>query len=256
MKNSKTNIMMVALLLVVMAALCPSASAAQFANEKLRYVISYKWGLIHKDAGEATLSLHRNGSNYSIMLAARTKPWADKFFQVRDTLLASVRAEGFKPLSYQKISHEGGKYGKDDIRYSYSGNTVTGHCTRYRDKKGKVSKSSKTLTAQGDVFDMLSIFYYLRLIDYSRLKQGHILRTTLFSGSKVETVSVRSLGVSTIKMRNGTKREAYHIRFNFTTKGKKKSSDDMDTWISTDSSHVPLMLVGQLPVGQVKCYLL
>ncbi len=252
----KIRLLLTIFLFAVISAHDSVAVAVHFADETLRYVISYKWGLIHKDAGEATLSLRRRGSNYNIMLAAKTKPWADRFFQVRDTLLATVKADGFKPLSYQKISHEGGKYGKDDIRYSYSGKNVTGHCTRYRDKKGKISKSNKTLTAQGDVYDMLSIFYYMRLIDYGKLREGHIVKTSIFSGSKVETMTVRSLGITTVKMRNGTKREAYHIRFNFTTKGKKKSSADMDTWISTDATHVPITLVGQLPVGQVKCYLL
>ncbi len=102
---------------------------------------------------------------------------------------------------------------------------------------------------------MLTIFYYLRLIDYDRLQKGHVVKSTVFSGSKSETITVRSLGKTTVKMRNGTKREAFHIRFNFTTGGKKKSSADMDTWISTDSAHIPLMLTGSLPVGQVRCHL-
>lgn len=232
------------------------AQASVFSNETLHYVISYKWGLIHKDAGEATLRLTRRGDNYSIILAARTKPWADNIFMVRDTLLATVRVEGFKPLSYHKISHEGGKYGKDEITYSYSGQNVSGHCRRYREKKGKVSSSAKTLSGQGQVYDMLTIFYYLRLIDYGRLSKGQILKATVFSGSKSETVTVKCLGKTVLKMRKGGNREAYHIRFNFTTGGKKKSSADMDTWISCDASHIPLMLIGQLPVGQVKCYLM
>lgn len=232
-----------------------SGKAASFANEKLHYVIAYKWGLIHKDAGEATLTLSRHGANYNISLACRTKPWADKVFRVRDTLMATVRADRFLPLRYQKISHEGGKYGKDDITYSYSGNNVTGHCKRYRDKKGKISKSEKTLTAQGKVYDMLTIFYYLRLIDYDALAKGAAVKAYIFSGSKRETITVKNLGKTTIKMRNGTKREAYHIQFRFTSKGGKKSSPDMNTWISTDSRHIPLMLTGSLPIGQVRCYL-
>lgn len=232
-----------------------SASASGFNNEKLHYVISYKWGVIHKDAGEATLSLHRSGSNYNIVLTARTKPWADRIFTVRDTLLSTVSIAGFKPLRYQKISHEGGKYGKDDITYTYSSSGVKGHCKRYRDKKGKISSSEKQLAVQGSAYDMLSIFYYLRLIDYSKLDKGQRIRTNVFSGSKSEIITVRSLGKEMVKMRNGSKREAYHIRFNFTTGGKKKSSADMDTWISTDSAHIPLMLTGSLPVGQVRCYL-
>ncbi len=106
---------------------------ASFKDESLHYVISYKWGIIHKDAGEATLSLRNNNGNYNLMLSAKTKPWADKIYQVRDTLKGIIRVNDLKPIEYQKISHEKGKYGKDVITYSYSGNQVTGFCKIYKD---------------------------------------------------------------------------------------------------------------------------
>lgn len=212
-------------LMLLFAGISLTASATSFKNEDLHYVISYKWGLIHKDAGVATLSLRRNGSNYNILLAARTKPWADRFYQVRDTLKGTLRIADLKPLNYTKIAHENGKYGLDDITYRYTGNTVTGICKRYkRNDKGKISESSKTLTATGDVYDMLSIFYYLRHIDYSDLAPGKEIKATVFSGSKSETITIRNLGKERIQLRNGKHREAYHIKFNFTTDGKRNQA--------------------------------
>lgn len=228
---------------------------ASFTDETLHYVISYKWGLIHKDAGEATLSLRNRGDEYIIKLTGKTKPWADGFYQVRDTLSGRVKKHGLKPLSYTKIAHEKGKFSRDDITYSYAGSVVGGSAKRMRQQKdGSVKVTEKQLTGSGDVCDMLSVFYYLRVIDYSKLQKGGEVKATLFSGNKVETISIRCVGVEEIKLRDKSKREAYHIKFKFTTAGKKKSSDDMDTWISTDSSHIPLLVVGSLPVGQVKCY--
>lgn len=248
-------IVFTAVLLVLNSGFSSSMYGAGIKDEKLNYVISYKWGMIHKDAGEATLSLRNHGGEYSVMLAARTKPWADKFYQVRDTLLGSIRKNDFKALSYTKIAHENGKYGKDVITYKYTGSQVTGVCKRYKkNKKGEVSTSTKTLSASGPVYDMLSVFYYLREIDYASLTKGNVFKATVFSGSKAETITIRLIGKEKIKLRNKTEREAYHIRFNFTTGGKKKSSDDIDTWISTDSNHIPLYLTGSLPVGQVRAY--
>ena len=230
-------------------------SASGFSNESLHYVITYKWGLIHKDAGEAILSLKQNGSNYNLMLAAKTKPWADKFYEVRDTLLGKVRISDLKPLSYSKISHEKGRYYRDDITYSFNGNTTTGVCKIIRTlKSGYVDIRDKKLSATGPVYDMLSVFYYLRLINYDDLHKGKEIKATIFSGSKAETITIKSLGKETIKLRDKSEREAYHIQFTFTTDGKKKSSEDIDTWISADSKHIPLYLVGKLPVGQVRVY--
>ncbi len=236
-------------------AFASNAFAKGFKDENLHYVITYKWGLIHKDAGDATLSLRNNGPNYEIIMAAKTKPWADRFYQVRDTLLGSIRIRDMKPLSYTKIAHEKGKYGKDAISYTYSDHKVSGYCKRYKkNKDGIISQSEKKLHASGPVYDMLSVFYYLRLINYGELQKGKAIRATVFSGSKAETITIKSLGKEIIKLRDNSKREAYHIQFNFTTGGKNKSSDDIDTWISTDSQHIPLYLVGQLPVGQVRVY--
>ena len=229
--------------------------AKGFADETLHYVVSYKWGLIHKDAGEATLSLRNHGNEYSLLLTGKTKSWADGFYMVRDTLKGRVTKQGLKPLSYTKIAHEKGKYSRDDILYTHSGRVVGGEAKRTREQKdGTMKVTHKKLSGTGEVFDMLSAFYFLRTIDYSKLEKGEVVKATVFSGSKAETMTIRCTGIEEIKLRDKSKREAYHIKFKFTTEGKKKSSDDIDTWISTDSSHIPLLVVGSLPVGQVKCY--
>lgn len=234
---------------------CVQAKDVSFADECLNYVISYKWGIIHKDSGDATLRLRNTGDRFVMTLSGKTKSWADRFYQVRDTLIAEVDKNGFRPRSYIKIAHEDGKYSRDEIDYSYSGKTVGGHCTRTKvSKKGETTVTQKDFTSTGPTFDMLSVFYYLRTIDYDKLTSGNALKSTLFSGSKVETLTVRCEGRETLKMRNGSSRESYKIKFNFTTEGKKKSSDDLTAWISTDNRHIPLQIVGSLPLGQVKCY--
>ncbi|MDE7381623.1 MAG: DUF3108 domain-containing protein, partial [Muribaculaceae bacterium] len=69
-----------------------------------------------------------------------------------------------------------------------------------------------------------------------------------------EILSIKYVGKETIKLKNGTKREAFKLSFSFTRDGKKKSSDDMTAWISVDSRHIPLYLVGKLPVGEMRVY--
>lgn len=234
-----------------------SAMAAGMSDETLHYVISYKWGLVHKDAGDATLTLRNRGNNYQLQLTAKTKPWADKIFMVRDTLQSSVAKSAFRPVSYSKISHEDGKYRRDDIRYSRSGNSVTADVNRTsRDKKGAVTKTTKKFTATGTAYDMLSVFYFIRTIDYAKLESTKTLQTSIFSGSKVERLTIHYIGKEKIKMRNNTTRNAIKISFQFTTDGKKKSSDNIEAWISDDTSHIPLQLIGKLPIGSVRVYLI
>lgn len=194
----------------------------------------------------------KSGHNYDASLSARTISWADKVFRVRDTLSCTIQPSGMRPIVYRKASHEGKHSGIDIVRYSYNGNTSLAECTRIR--PGKANNVVR-LQANGQAYDMLSIFFYIRALDYKAMVKNHIYTTTVFSGKKKETLRIRLVGTETIELRDKSKHVAYHVSFSFTTDGKKKSSDDMHTWISTDPSHKPLMMKGKLPIGEVRCYL-
>ncbi len=253
MKGIKKTILLFTCLIFAFEA--AKSETTKFEDETLRYVITYKWGLITKDSGDATLSLKNQGSKYYIKLTGKTKPWADGLFQVRDTLVSVMDKTKFRPISYTKAAHEGGKYAKDVIEYSYAGNIVSGKATKYREKKGTATTEDLELSASGDTFDMLSVFYWLRTIDPATLPVGQKVTATLFSGSHEETVKIWKVGEGAVKMRDGSKRDAWHIRFTFTSKGGKKTSDDIDAWLSKDSKRIPLEIKGSLPLGHVSAYL-
>lgn len=244
------------LVLLFLASLGLGAYASTFSNETLHYVITYKWGLVQKDAGEATLSLRTSGSNYVATLTARTKPWADKLFQVRDTLRAIMTVRELRPVRYEKIAHEGGKYSRDIITYSHSGGTARATANRTKVRDGKTKRSKKAFSTRYEAYDMLSIFYFVRSYDYSRLPKGRSIRRVIFSGSSAEFITIRNMGTQNIKLRSGKMVPAIHLRFNFTDDGGKRSSGDMDTWISPNAPWTPYRLEGELPVGKVKCYLI
>lgn len=221
--------------------------------EKLNYVVTYKWGLIQKDAGDVEITKKPQGDGYELKLIARTKPWADKIYKVRDTLVSITQKESYKPLHYTYIAHEKNKYRKDDITFSYSGSGVKGKAEKYKEnKKGEVEHSTNHLEGTLPTYDMLSVYFFLRDIDYASLKSGETIHATIFSGSKEEFLEVRCEGKEMIQLRDKSEHEAWHILFKFTQKGGTKSSDDINCWISTEAPHIPLLIIGNLPIGQVR----
>lgn len=232
---------------------CPfgSVAAQSFANEDLNYHIVYHWGLIWKHAASATLSLRNAGDNYNTSLTAHTRSWADKVYKVRDTLRCSIAKNGLRPLKYVKSSHEGSYEEVDMVTYTYSGDTTFGHCVRTRPKR---DTEKQTLQEKGRAFDMLSVFYYLRQLNFSGMKENTVYKTAMFSGRKKEMLSIRYVGIEQMKLRDKSQHQAYHIKFTFTQDGASKSSDDIDTWISLDSRRIPLLLRGRLSVGEIRCY--
>lgn len=221
--------------------------------EKLHYIVTYKWGLIQKDAGEVEITRIPKGDNYELKLTAKTKPWADRIYKLRDTLISTTSKEHYRPYQYTYIAHEKNKYRRDDIKFIYSGNSVKGESVKYReDKNGNVNQSSHHLEGTIPTYDMLSVYFFLRDLDYSNMKPGEKLNATIFSGSKEENLEVRCEGKEKIQLRDKSEHEAWHILFKFTQKGGKKSSDDINCWVSTAPSHIPLLIIGNLPIGQVR----
>lgn len=241
-------------LLFILSILILSAVGSVSASaETLKYVVTYKWGLIHKDAGDVVITKKPSGSGYELKLVAKSKPWADKIYKLRDTLISVTGPSKYKPIQYTYIAHEKNKYRRDNIKFTYSGNTVRGQSEKFKEEKdGKVTRSTSTMEATGAVYDMLSVYFYLRELDYASMKKGDKVRATIFSGFKKEQLEIKFDGLENIKLQDKSEHEAYHITFKFTQEGGKKSSDDINCWVSTKPSRIPLLIVGNLPVGQIR----
>lgn len=233
-----------------------AARAYEIHEESLSYKVMYKWGLIQKKAGTVTIDTRNAGNGFfSSELIGVSASWADKFFSVRDTLRGTINARTIEPVYYEKIAREGGSYKRDLIKYTREGDTVRGDCTRWRlDKKSKkVTETHTDQVSTGFTVDILSAFYYMRHLDYGKMGVGESAVCTIFSGQKKETLHITYHGTEDVKI-DGRQEKCFYITFSFTGNGGKKSSDDMHAWISMDSHRIPLLMVGNLPVGSVRCY--
>ena len=257
MKNTSFRLFvcMVAIALTALTARAASAVNCNFANESLNYKVMFKWGMINKQAGRATLSIKGNSAHADMKLTARSENWADRFYKVRDTLSGRVVREGFKPLYYEKIAHEGDEHKHDRVDYVYKGAKTYGNCHRRKwDDKGKLTRNEKRqLEAYGTTVDMLTSFYYMRSLPYSTWKKGHVVTLNIYSGKRKELLTIKYVGIDNISV-DKKKYRCYHVQFTFTSDGKTKTSDDLDAWISTDGNRIPIKMEGKLKVGKVQCF--
>lgn len=243
--------------LTLLCYLVPFAQDYKPDVESLKYRVMYKWGLINKNAGTVTLDTHdfKDGF-FKSTLVGRSAKWADKFYTLRDTLMGTIMVEKLQPVYYEMIAHEGGNFKRDVIVYDRSNpDEVIGNCDRWRKKKKdkEVIYSQKLITGTGVTLDMLSSFYYMRHVDYPNMQPGQSVVTDIFSGQKKERLRITYVNRQTVDV-DGQSYDTYHIKFSFTTNNGVKSSDDMLAWISTDSNRIPIMLVGNLAIGSIRCY--
>lgn len=224
-------------------------------NETLNYKVMFRWGLIHKQAGTAQLSIRSHGDRYRTLLTARSDPWADRYFRLRDTLSGIVLKDGFRPERYENISHEDGDYKHDIVSYdNTSTKTVRATCIHKSKKKKNANITSKTINLEstGVALDMLSMYYYMRWLDFPRMSSGQTSKLHIFSGRKKELLTITYQGKEKLKY-DGKNYQTYHIKFTFTSDSGKQTSDPMDAWISADNDRIPLKLEGKLKVGKVQC---
>ena len=166
--------------------------------EWLSYDVIYQLGFLWKRAATATLQLTEYPDKYTSVLKARTLPFADNIFKVRDTLVSDMqRNKELLPIYYAKLADENGTYRKDEVNYTYDGNSTTGNIRLYRPKRNAIE--DYTLTEPGIVYDMLSIFYVIRTFDFRAMEMYQIYNTKIFSGKNLEYLEIEYLGQEILK---------------------------------------------------------
>lgn len=225
-------------------------------NEKLKYDIVYNWGIIWKKGAEATLStdtfLMDGKPVYKATLSARTTPFADKIFRVRDTLYSVMHREHFLPLYYAKIADEKKVFRKDELFYHYDKDGTQGRTSLIR--PGNHQPDTFSLFTPNRAFDMLSIFYYIRRLDFGQAEMGERFPVEIFSGRHVEKMEIEYLGRMILSLPGNRFYPAYKVKLRFFGKTGEKVNENMTAWISEDPRRIPLMVEGRLPVGSLKAF--
>ncbi len=212
--------------------------------------------MIWKKAAEATLSLDivQEGDTtiYKGQMIARTLTFADRIFRVRDTLNVVMKGVEMRPHFYEKISDEDNTYRRDEVYYHYSDNGIKGLTKLYRPKRNAVE--SYTLEAEENAYDMMSVFYYMRTLDFEKAKMKQRFPVKIFSGKKVENLSIEYMGRTIFNAPTGRVFNAFKVRLRFSMGNGEKESENITAWISDDGRKIPLQVEGRLTLGALKAF--
>ncbi len=264
----KKLILSLVLVLMAMPAMALEKEKSNKQIEALEYNVYYHWGILWKKAGYGIFSLEEQTMNngekrYHGKLAGKSLSIIEFIMRVRDTLECWYEPN-VVPIQYRKGTHEG-KYVAEEInRYTHiyavgasrTANHVDStrvHVTRWRSKKGKDMSYDEVNHSVPNVgYDMLSVFYKIRQLDFSKMTKGQEVKLPVFSGlHKADYMSVEFQGKTTCKLRNGKNYPAYAL--NLTFKSKDSDQTPVQIWVSTDPDHRPLVCTIQLKrVGEIQ----
>jgi hypothetical protein len=187
---------------------------------------------------------------YRICGSGQTFSNWDSFFKIRDVYQSWVDPKSVKPLIFKRDMLEG-TYTKDE-KCVFKRGSLMANLT-YKKKDGVVRKFEPKITAE--THDLVSVLYYIRILDYAKLKVNQLVEITVLIDDKLETVIVKYKGTETIDVGKYGKRNCYKLSVNIKNPKIVKHSENNHLWLTADNNRVPVLIKANIPVGSIQVYL-
>ncbi len=234
---------------------CPLVNTACKAGEKLNYELYFNWKFVWVKAGTATFSVsnttYQGEKAMRTHLITRTSSTLDKFFSMRDTLIAVTSPSDNIPLYYRKGAFEGKKYRVDEVWFSYpEGRTHLKQA--YRNPEGKVKHGQRDF--KDCVYDMISMMQRARSFKLSQFEKNKRMQFWMADGDEVDNVYLEYRGKETVKQEH-SKTKFRCLVFSFIEKEGSKENEVVRFFVTDDDNHLPVRLDLNLKFGTAKAYL-
>ena len=222
-------------------------------GEKLVFTLHYKWGIVNADVAQATLKVDTtilNGKKvFHASLTGKTQKFYEKFFRVKEELDSWFTRDGMKPMKFTRFAKEG-KYTCTNL-YSYDHTPGNEHISASLSNSRK-GEFSATLPLDKCTYDIPLMYYVLRNVDATKLKEGADYPMTFAVDDDVYTLHFRYLGKENKRVLDvGTVR---CLKFSFEVVSGEVFSGESDLfgWFSDDDNRIPVWFSAPLKVGQVQ----
>ena len=218
-------------------------------GEKLSYKISFSSGLTGDvKGGTGVMSVSPayskiNGKNtYHAILKGGTSGIIEWFYQVENKYETFIDTDTKAPVMYAQYVHENKYSNNDTVYFDQKKNTAT-----YRNKPVKIPDNTH---------DFVSMLYYVRTLDMSKLKKGDAFIIPFFTSDKVINSKIIYNGIEKVKNNKRGLVDCYSFKPQV-GKGKVFNQDYPATmWITADSDRLPLLVEAKMKVGKVKMELI
>ncbi len=230
---------------------CKTSNTSFKNNEELYYEVYYHLGPIWVAAGDVTFKTEvtkfQNQDCYKFTGNGQSFKSYDWIFKVRDKFESLVDTISFKPLKYLRDTREGGNTTYNLNYFNHNKNLAY---TFFKNSKTSLVKD--TVHINDCTYDVMSMIYYARTIDYNNCKPNELIPISIFLDAKTYNKQyIRYLGKATLKTSLGT--------FNCIKFSPKliagtifKEGDEMIVWVTDDKNKIPLLVETPIIVGSIQ----
>ncbi|MBL0331412.1 MAG: DUF3108 domain-containing protein [Chlorobiota bacterium] len=207
-------------------------------GEKLVFDLGYKFITAGKTiisiAPQTTVVAKR--PCYNVKFETRTNPTMDKLFKVRDLYQTYIDTSGIFPWRFEQTVREGS--------YSRDFSAILDH-------KNKIAKTTEgSFSVPQYVQDVLSAFFYTRIIDLKKMKKGQSFMLYNFFGKQHYDLKVRMLGTEIVDVPAG-KFECYVIEPMVVEGGLFKADGKILIYLTADEAKMPVKVSTKVIIGSI-----
>lgn len=263
MMTKKIILSMLTLILLIAhdaQAQCKVVNKQFQAGEELTYDLYFKWGLVNTKAGVSTLkttSEQYNGkSAYKMALSAVSTGMANKVFTINDTLMCYTTKD-LIPLAFYKNAKEGKDHTIENMTYTYkSGGEIDIHTKRVKNEEPRFDEVLKYNNTC--VYDMVSVVFYARTLDFSKMKKGDETNVDFVTGKRKARMIIEYQGVENMKANDDKTYSCIKLVLslqNINDKAFEDKEEAMKVYITNDDNRMPVRLDSKLNVGSTRAIL-
>ncbi len=210
-----------------------------YPGEKI--IFEVRWSFVI--AGEATLEVmpveYLDGvPAIHFVYTAKTTPFVDNFYKVRDRIDAWTDTDLSRSLLYKK-RHEGKSIKEIMVQFDWD---------KFEARQIKNGDTTDNITIEENTFDPLSVFYAFRV---GRPNEHKCIKVSLTDGKKVIMANAKLLEKQKITIAEKSydtimvEPEIEGISGVF----KKTKNSKMQIWITDDSKRIPVRIKSRVTVG-------
>jgi len=225
----------IAVIFVFIAVIIYSEEKKLPVEEKLVYDVYWKFVKVGYGMLEIKGIVDFNGKKaYHIYSEAKSAPFFDVFFKVRDTNESWIDVENFYSLAFKQKINEG-KF-KREKRTDYD-----------QQKHVAVNNKGEIIEVPENVLDVLAALYWVRT---QELKPDDTLTVNVNSSKKNYRMKVKIHNREKIKI-NGKKYGTIVVEPDLQDAGIFKQKGRVLIWMTDDEYHIPVKMQSEIAVGSI-----
>ncbi|HKK80354.1 MAG TPA: DUF3108 domain-containing protein, partial [Phaeodactylibacter sp.] len=220
-------------------------------GETITYKLYYNWNFVWLSAGEVTFQVQELDNTYHLSAYGETYKSYEWFYKVRDRYDTYVDKETLLPKTSIRDILEGKYTLYDKTTFDQSENKAYS-------LRGKTRSSAelKSYPVEGCMHDILSMIYYTRNMDLTKLQPGSKIPLKIFMDEETWPLKLTYRGIDkNMKVKGLGRFDAIQLSPEVIAGDIFDEGTEMNIWVSADANRVPLLIESPLSVGSVKAVL-